>query len=93
MSGSDPTMGAPDTPRPIHWLRVGQLRFAMRRLPDDALVQIEVNDDDGPGEWPATDAYEQASDVAGVCGTDPQTESTLGVLIIEHLNANRRTRP
>lgn len=84
--------------RPTEWLRVGQLREAIATLNDDAPITVEFPNINppmlhytdgsdagyatGPDGLPARYAFPQASDADGVTGTDPMTESTLGVLVI-----------
>lgn len=64
-------------------LTVGDLRRACAGLPDDARIQLEWEYSGTVAAAPALYAYEQASDaVPPPVGTDPETEATVGVLII-----------
>lgn len=75
------TVAAASAPIVTCALTVGMLRQAVAGLADDSLVGVFV---DGVGYVPATDATAQASDaVSGPCGTNPMTQPTVGILLID----------
>lgn len=62
-------------------LTVGELRRAIADLPDDALVAVWTPD----AYIPATAATVTASDtVPGPAGSDPETQPTVAVLLIDY---------
>lgn len=59
---------------------VGDVRKAIKDLPDDAKVVVFIHN----GALSVAEVYEQASDNVGApWGTDPEHESTVGLLVLE----------